>query len=249
MALHKKLKKIRLTDVSMSDISWWSSFSIAFNGRSTNPRPEYGHKIYSDSSMKGFAALMGDDWFIGTWETNNDKLSDLCNYCTHLVSSPALDIYDTSNINELEFWPVLLAIKRWLPQLRSSSITCVTDNQQVLNILKSGRSSNKTCMEWVKELFWVCALNAIDIKSEYIRSENNVWADHLSRIMYPKNANEMISLVGQTQLCCKGRLLSCCRSIVGSNPDQKPTSPNASSGSQHDESSADTMELLPEILC
>lgn len=245
VALHRKLNKVRLTDLGMTDISWWSKFAAWFNGISAIPRPDFIHKVYTDSSKRGFAALMGNDWILGTWIEKPETLGGLNEFCTHWVSSPNIDVYDESNINELEFWPVLQAIKHWLPQIHSSRVTCVTDNQQVLNMLRSGRSSNKTCMEWIKELFWVCALHAIEIKSVYIRSEENVWADHLSRLMYRKNANEMSNLVGQTQMCCKDRLLSCCRSVVGVDTEEKSRSSSPKGGAQYHESSKDTMELLP----
>ena len=55
---------------------------------------------------------------------------------------------------------------------------------QVLAMVNTGRSKNKLCMDWLRELFWTCFIFNIELHATYIRSKDNVLADDLSRLPY-----------------------------------------------------------------
>ena len=88
------------------------------------------------------------------------------------------------NIKVYELWPMVVGVKRWAEIFRNTRIHVVTDNMQVLAMLNTGRSCNKTCMTWLRELFWICFIFNIDIHDSYIKSADNHLADALSRLAY-----------------------------------------------------------------
>lgn len=145
---------------------------------------------------------------------------------------PMMEYFNEDKINKLEFWPVLQAIKWWVNVIIFSSIT---QDLQVLNMLKSRRSANKTCMGWIRELFWGCALNGINIKPRYIRSEDNVLADISSRLSYTEYASEDLEVINDSQICCKANLIHCCRAVLESNTQKVWDSTHPGSRPEHHE--------------
>lgn len=246
-AISNRLAVVQLGTEAKADIVWWQKFAESFNGVSTIPRPNFGVKIISDASKKGFAAHCGSDWFAGSWRENH-KFSLVTPGCSHWVDPPVWDTVDGENINELEFWPVLVAIKRWCKIIRSTSVTCITDNLQVHHMLKSGPSINRTCMNWIRELFWVCMLNEISIVPEYIRSEDNTLADSLSRLLYVKHAAVVQNVTDGLGLCCEWPLVACCRSYVATAKREGQGPPGERSCSDYTQSQAHPMEMLQEVL-
>ena len=66
---------------------------------------------------------------------------------------------------------------------------------QVLAMLNTGRSSNKTCMTCLREIFWICFVYNMDIHASYIRSADKVLADALSRFSYNGVASKCSSIL------------------------------------------------------
>ena len=73
---------------------------------------------------------------------------------------------------------------------------------QVLAMINTGRSKNKLCMSWLRELFWVCFIHNIDLFATYIKSEDNVLADHLSRLPYKGYVAKCIQSLQDYNMCC-----------------------------------------------
>ena len=78
-----------------------------------------------------------------------------------------------------ELWPVLVGLKRWGFKYKNKKINIVIDNMQVLAMVNTGRSKNKLCMDWLRELFWTCFVFNIELHATYIKSK-----DDLSRLPY-----------------------------------------------------------------
>lgn len=160
--------------------------------------------MISDSSLRGFGVILGKDWLAGTWP--NVPQLDVVTTCHHIGAAPAFGTTDYSNINELELWPILLGLHRWYPLLRNKTLHLLTDNTQVMGLLKKGTSTNATCMDWVREIFWICVIHNIQLLPDYISTEDNVLADALSGLPYGKALNcETISLMNE--LCCSDALV------------------------------------------
>ena len=73
---------------------------------------------------------------------------------------------------------------------------------QVLAMINTGKSTNKTCMSSLRELFWICFVNYIDLFATYIKSEDNVLADALSCTVYPWVTQKCFDLLQDFKMCC-----------------------------------------------
>lgn len=198
-----QLKHVSLSIEAKRDIEWWHDFVHVFNGNSTIKKIPCVYSVVSDSSLRGYAAHFDKDWLIGSW--TQDLTLDTP--CCHAVPRPALNDFDIVNINVLELYPVLCALKRWPEFFRGLGIEIVTDNNQVMFMLRTGRSSNKQCMEWIREIFWLSATYDFDITATYIQSSANVLADTLSRVLYPATSNELLSTLERFDICCNQHLV------------------------------------------
>lgn len=167
-------------------IKWWQKFATVFNGKAAIQNEWFEVPLVSDSSQKGFAAYAGQDCIVGTWDNSFIDVS----FCGHVVMAPTLDCYDATNINVLELWPVVRGIQRWCgrPIMKNKKVECKTDNMQVFYMLKTGRSTNVSCMYWLRELFWICMIYNISLSPSYISTVENVQADLVSRLAYPEYA-------------------------------------------------------------
>ena len=208
--LHKKLvgggkRYISLNPETVSDFNWWLRIFPYFNGTVKMFTIDFELPMVSDSSLKGFGVYLGTDWVAGTWSDENhiQIISD----CSHVGFRPVWDRIDPSNINELELWPVVVGLKRWVNQLRDKNVYVFTDNTQVMFMLLNGSSSNSTCKNWLKEIYWLCAVYNINLSPKYVSTKSNLIADTLSRLPYFKGDHEIVKLIGHSELCCLNKLL------------------------------------------
>lgn len=193
------------------NIIWGEKFSLIFNGKAAIQNEWFESLLVSDSSRKGFAAYVGNDWIAGTWD--NSMCVDTP--CNHIAPYPVLDAYDDSNINVLELWPVVKGLQRWCSDMKDRKVESITDNMQVFYILKTGLSKNVTFMFWLCELFWICVIYDITLSPSYIPSEENCTADLVSRLAYAEYAKEGITRLTEYGLCCTENLLNYWRFVVG----------------------------------
>lgn len=204
VASKMKGKFIRISSEAKKDLQWWHSCAPIFNGRSIIQKPSFCFHPTSDASKKGFGAHCGRDWFAGSWSEDWGDNS----VCGHFVPPPSdLPEEELGNINVLELFPVLHAIERWGPICVSHKIVLITDNLQVLHMIRSGRSCNSTCMTWLRKIFWLSVKYDLEFVSEYIPSQDNTCADTLSRLSYPDTQGKLDDLLLDVDLCCKGILL------------------------------------------
>lgn len=215
-----KLKAIRLSETAKSDLEWWAHSAYLFNGKATIAKELCTLIPTSDASMAGFACYFGTDWFYGTW---NDCIS-FDTPCIHLIPSPVIPCSDQDNINVYELYPIYWAIVRWAEYMSKKRVVFTCDNMQVCYMIKTGRSVNKTCMDWLKRIFWLTIEFDIELESVYIPSEQNCVADSLSRLGYNGDRTKAIQVFQDIPLCCKSRLLNFCRSKTEEiNGSQKET--------------------------
>ena len=214
-------KCIPLDDDIKQDFKWWLAFCEVFNGRACIIRDNHPIPLYSDSSFAGFGAWMGLDWLYGYWDLlpSSPRIPAAIS-CDHLCQPPMFD-KPPKNINVYELWPVVVGLKRWASHFTNSRMHVVTDNMQVLAMLNTGRSCNKTCMSWLLEIFWICFTYNIDVYATYLRSAENVLADALSRAAYSCVLAKCVSLLNDSNMCCS----SPDRTYVGQeHPPSAPSS-------------------------
>ena len=156
------------------DLIWWASFAQWFNGKARVLGRKLDWEVaYTDSSNYGFGAHMKHDYCWGAWTKER-------NTCIHSEKPPA-QRYD-EHINIRELWAVVVAVHRWGAFWKGKNVMIMTDNTQVQGAVNLGRSINPYAMAWLRELFWVTSFYNINLKTARISSEDNVWADSLSRL-------------------------------------------------------------------
>lgn len=205
--MHSKcLKRIRIPASAKADIHWWCRFAEHFNGKSAISNPPCEFSLFSDSSFSGYGAHMAGDWILGTW-SSTDSI-ELNNCCDHIGPHPDLPPQESRNINTLEMWPVLVGLQRWAAYFSGKTITLYIDNTQVKHMIINSSSSNETCMEWLRQIFWTCIKHNIHLNPVYISSTDNFLADALSRVLGSKDIDFPRLDRETTDWCCAKNLLS-----------------------------------------
>ena len=87
-----------------------------------------------------------------------------------------------ANINYLELYAALHAIRRWSPHWANCHVCLHTDNTQAMSFLNKGSCKNTTAMDWLREIFWLSAIYNFRLTPCHIKGLENVFADHLSRL-------------------------------------------------------------------
>ena len=81
-----------------------------------------------------------------------------------------------------ELKAVRCAIHASLPELKGRRLLLHEDNQSVIGVLTHLTSRSPTMMCELRKLYLLIDTYDIKIRTQYIRSAANVWADNLSRI-------------------------------------------------------------------
>ena len=211
----RNVKKVKIPPEVKSDLNWWRVFCVSFNGVSQINNVDYPHPMVSDASFKGFGVYMDSDWVAGTWSEEDSLV--LSTKCNHSGSPPMVerDVVDFRNINVLELWPIVVGLKRWASKLRNKTLTLFTDNTQVMFMLRKGSSTNPICMSWIREIYWLCVFNNIELQPKYINTHNNLIADTLSRLKYFSKSYDVEKILGGSNLCCLADLFANYRESPG----------------------------------
>jgi mRNA-degrading endonuclease HigB of HigAB toxin-antitoxin module len=117
-------------------------------------------ELTTDSSMTGWGAHLGNQVVQGTWS----KTMSL------------------EHINFLELEAVYLALKHFLPELKSKQILIRSDNMTVIHYLnkQGGTKSEKLCN--LTRKIWLLAIQSqIILRAAHLKGELNYLADSLSR--------------------------------------------------------------------
>lgn len=176
------------------DLKWWDSFVKCFNGKAGIIKNLHwcDRVILTDASFTGFGGWFGDDWFAGVWSMrDHPQLEEVHEDNIELGSS---ELTQVENINILELWPVICAIRRWGPLVSNRQLLLRSDNLQVVRMIMTGRSRDRVCMNWLRELFWLTFVFNIQIVAFHIKSSDNVFADMLSRLSDSSVMNKFRSL-------------------------------------------------------
>ena len=192
--------RIALTILAILDLKWWGTFISSFNGKARMFGKDCRVVVLTtDASSTGFGGYSEDDYYWGFWGDHNPV-------CGHQAKAPTEPVY-YDNINVGELWPVLKALHRCAPSWRDCIIEVVTDNTQVYHELRTGRGSNPTTMAWLREIFWVTALHNIYIKPSWIRSQDNILADSLSRLRNSDCVTICADHIYDFEYCCRPHLI------------------------------------------
>ena len=150
------------------DLLWWIEFSKLFNGVSSLIHYNYGQgpSIFTDSSFSGYGLIMGHQWRAGYF--NNNDLPMGYNFLNQRHNHWVNYDLDIMNINVLELFPVLLAVREFSHVWANQHIVCYTDNTQVVAGINKGTSANIHCMSMLREIFWFSATYNFHITCRHI---------------------------------------------------------------------------------
>ena len=123
-------------------------------------KPVESSYLHCDSSGFGWGVVLNDCIEARGFWTGPDKLQ---------------------HITFKELKAVRCAIESFLPELQGRRLLLHEDNQSVVGVLTHLTSRSPTMMSDLRKLFLLTDEHDISIKTKYIRSAANVWADRLSR--------------------------------------------------------------------
>ena len=120
---------------------------------------DYCQTVYfqTDASFHGFGAVCSDDWFAGSWsdcpapDSHSSPVHD--QHCSH--AGHAIDPSLRSNINYLELFSILIAVRRWGSRWLNKRVYVEMDNTQAMAFINNGTCKNSIAMSWLREIFWI----------------------------------------------------------------------------------------------
>ena len=156
---------VRLNQEARSDLQWWGSFLLLWNGISMlrpRRRQEPDHEIWSDASGSwGCGAFWGSSWFHFQWPTELQP---------ELIATKEL---------------IVVAASVWGSKWAGKMIRCNCDNQAVVAVINLGHSKDPSLMHLLRCLFFISAHFDCSLTAVHIAGKLNTLADALSRDNLP----------------------------------------------------------------
>jgi hypothetical protein len=150
---------IRVTKQLKRDPEWWRTVPEKHNGAPIFKAIETTY-LHCDSIGFGWGAVLNDCIEAREFWSGSDK---------------------HEHITYKELKAVRCAIKSFLPELKGRRLRLHEDNKSVVGVLTHLTSGSQVMMAELRKLFLLTDENNIKIKTTYIRSAANIWADWLSR--------------------------------------------------------------------
>ena len=124
----------------------------------------------TDASFHGFGAVCPDDWFAGSWSDclAPDFRSSRFHNQHYSNAGHTIDPSLRSNINYLELFPILIAVRRWGPRWLNKRVCVETDNTQTMAFINNGTCKNPIAMSWLREIFWISVRYNFHLRSRHL---------------------------------------------------------------------------------
>ena len=152
---------IRLNREFRSDLQWWRSFIVGWNGVSVWKEQEQPTiKVTSDAS---------GSWGCGAW----------CKRLWFNLQWP--EVARDLSITVKELLPILIASALWGHQWARHKVQCQCDNEAVVAVLASRTSKQPHLMHLLRCLFFIEACYDLEVTCVHIPGVDNDLADDLSR--------------------------------------------------------------------
>ena len=155
---------VHLTAEFKSDLAWWHCFIDCWNGLgmmrsvSANWSPKFC--FFTDASGSwGCGACWEEKWIQCPWN----------------------GIWNNKSIAAKELLPILLAIAMWGPFWQGNQILVRSDNMSVVNVIAANTSKDKTIMNLLQGLHFICAFYNINLRATHIQGTKNLSVDAVSR--------------------------------------------------------------------
>ena len=154
---------VPITHEARLDAVWLAAFLPAFNGR-TLIKPTIAQVVaHVDACLKGAGGHCQNH---GYYHFAFPVSIRVCGFC----------------ISSLECYNVLMAVRLWAPRWAGKTVLLYTDNWATVAAAESGAAMEPLMRGAVRELWWICAINDIDLIIRHKPGAAMVAADALSRI-------------------------------------------------------------------
>ncbi len=160
--------RIKLNVQARLDIIWWLNSLATHNGVAMFPgvwNSANVLEIWTDASDAAAAGVFGESWFVIPFVG------------THrwMVSMP---------IHWRELYAVVKCLKTYGTKIANTRIVLHVDNQVACYAINNGTTRCPQLMELVRCLYFTLVEFGLECRAEYIRSQDNIQADALSRLDY-----------------------------------------------------------------
>ena len=158
--------KLALTSEFKKDLQWWIQFLDVYNGVSMIPPVSWSPTDFvlsTDACLTGGGAVEHNIGQFVHFQFPDDIL--------------ALDL----PIHMLELLTVVAAVKQWAHSLRGQRLQLFCDNSAAVLAINSGRTKCPFVSSCLRELWFVCSTNDIEMRAVHIAGVDNRQADWLSR--------------------------------------------------------------------
>ena len=145
---------------SVCELNWWlHNVNTSFN---TIEIPPVDAVVYSDASLQGWGAALGEQSTGGGWAQS-----------------------EKNHINILELKAALFALKSFASEIKEKHVKIMIDNSSAVFIINNmGTSHNDTCNSIALEILEFCIQNQIRLTAAHLPGSWNVVADRESRTLY-----------------------------------------------------------------
>ena len=181
LVLLRKLKRphhsIYFSEEAKKDVKWWLQTLRYFKGSAPIPPVVWTPLVtfFTDASLDGFGMVWGKRALAGIF----------CEEFDHL------------DITKKEMLTVMAAIKHWFSDLSNLRVKIFVDNMACVSLLNYGVTKSPFLAACLREIQMFLASYNIEIRAEYIPSNENKLADLCSRAysndMFFKNFNELLA--------------------------------------------------------
>ena len=170
--------RIILSKDAIEDLDMWISFLQHYNGvtlfRALRILSGETLNLQADASKKGFGATFKNNWLQGSFPLSWQKY----------------------NIAVLEFFPLLVLVDVFGPELMNATVIFFTDNQAVYHILQELSSKHPAIIVLLRELVALLLKYNIDLRSEHVMGKHNTLCDLISRFQVK---DEILHQMGMNQ--------------------------------------------------
>ena len=159
----------------LDDCSMWIDFLTRNQITIFRPFIDYAPHDYSEtiqfytdaSKTRGFGCFFNGRWTFSKWENNFVEREN-----------PSIDF--------LELYALCVAVAIWSNFLANRRVTIFCDNQGVMGMINKTATGGKNSMNLIRRLVLSNLKNNTRIKVEFIKSEDNILADSLSRFDFDR---------------------------------------------------------------
>lgn len=154
---------IRLNLAIRSDLLWWNTFLVTWNGVAmvSKSNAEPWATIFTDASGRmGCGAWWGHQWLQLKWCWVRD--------------------FGNLLITQKEVLPVVLACAEWGNQWGGKLVQFYCDNEAAVTVITTGYSRDPHIMHLLRSLFFIKAHLQIDLRVSHIAGKSNSEADAIS---------------------------------------------------------------------